>query len=376
MNERRQIALRLMPTVLLGLVGALSLAIAIASIEVGYEVPIFVKDSFRFERPYAALLMIGPVLVFVAQAGLFRDRGPRMSVSRGTDLSALPRGPRAWLSSLPIALRVSALTLFVVALMGPQSIHAREDAEVEGIDIVLVLDVSLSMQAADITPNRFVAMQNVVSDFISRRPNDRIGAVVFGRDAYTLMPLTTDHEALRNVIGELQLGVVDGEGTAIGNALGVGLNRLRRSQARSKILILLTDGDSNAGNLSPDQAAELAATMRVQVNTILMGVSDDAPRQMGTDIFGRPVMQRGNGSSINPELLNSIAERTGGQHYTASDRASLERSFHRILDLLERSNIQDPGRVYGELYPALVLPAIALLILEILLGTFVFRRWP
>src|SRR5262249_42945619 len=145
------------------------------------------------------------------------------------------------------------------------------------------------------------------SDFISRRPNDRLGAVVFGRDAYTLMPLTTDHEALRNVIRELQLGVVDGEGTAIGNALGVGLNRLRRSQARSKILILLTDGDSNAGNLSPDQAAELAGTMRVKVHTILMGVTDDAPQQMGVDIFGRPVMQRSSGNGINPELLRSIA---------------------------------------------------------------------
>jgi len=366
---------QLMPSLLLGAVMLVALTAAIVGIDVGYEVPLFTKGAFRFERPLAALLLLGPVLVFVAQAGLYRRRGTRLGISRASELATMPRGARAWLSSLPLALRVAALTLAVLALMGPQSIHARENDEVEGIDLVLVLDVSLSMEATDVTPNRFIATQHVVSDFIARRPNDRIGAVVFGRDAYTLMPLTTDHEALENVIRELQLGVVDGRGTAIGNGLGVGLNRLRRSTARSKVVILLTDGDSNAGNLAPDQAAELAASMRVKVYTVLMGVSDDANHQTGVDMFGQPVFQRGR-YAVNPELLQRIARRTGGEHFNVGDRSALERSFHTILDRLERSQIADAGRIYGELYPALVLPALALIGLEILLATLVFRRWP
>lgn len=375
MTSGQRVLDQLMPSILLGVAMLVALGAAILGVELGYDVPLFTKGAFRFERPWAALLLLGPVFVFVAQAGLFRRRGTRIALSRASELAELPRGLRAWLSPLPVALRVSALTLFVLALMGPQSIHAREDDEVEGIDLVLVLDVSLSMEATDVVPNRFVATQHVVSDFVARRPNDRIGAVVFGRDAYTLMPLTTDHESLQNVISELQLGVIDGRGTAIGNGLGVGLNRLRRSTARSKVVILLTDGDSNAGNLAPDQAAEVAASMRVKVYTVLMGASDEASRQTGVDLFGQPVFQRSR-YLVNPELLQRIARRTGGEHFNVSDRASLERSFHTILDRLERSRIADAGRVYGELYPALVLPALVLLALEVLLATLVFRRWP
>lgn len=375
MKSGERVLDQLVPSMILGVVMIVALGAAILGIELGYDVPLFTRGSFRFERPWAALLLLAPVLVFVAQAGLFRRRGTRLAISRASELGSMPRGLRAWLSSLPLALRIGALTLFVLALMGPQSIHAREDDEVEGIDLVLVLDVSLSMDATDVVPNRFVATQHVVSEFVARRPNDRIGAVVFGRDAYTLMPLTTDHEALQNVIAELRLGVVDGRGTAIGNGLGVGLNRLRRSTARSKVVILLTDGDSNAGNLAPDQAAELASGMRVKVYTVLMGVSDEANAQTGVDLFGRPIYQRAR-YQVNPELLQRIATRTGGEHFNVGDRASLDRSFHTILDRLERSRIADAGRVYGELYPALVIPALVLLALEVLLATLVFRRFP
>ena len=280
--------------------------------------------------------------------------------------------------------------MLVAALMGPQSIHARDSAEVEGIDIVLTLDLSLSMQASDIRPNRFVATQQVVDSFIRRRPDDRMGAVVFGRDAYTLMPLTTDKTALRGAIAELELGMVDGRGTAIGNAVGTAINRLRDSEAASRVIILLTDGDSNSGNVSPEQAAGIAAALPhplgnetpdgeerqgVKIYTILMGRSADAQVQQGTDIFGRAVWDRGN-FPINPELLQQMAERTGGEYFQVTDRAGLERSFHTILDRLERSELEDQGRVYGELFPAFAWPAFALLLLELLVGTFVTRRWP
>jgi Ca-activated chloride channel family protein len=344
-------------------------------VEAVYEVPLQ-AGSFRFERPWAALLLVAPVLVWLARGWLHHDRAPRIRVSRSRDIAKVARaGVRAWTAPSLVAMRVVAVLLVAVGLMGPQSIHARDQSEIEGIDIVLTLDCSLSMQASDILPNRFAAMQEVVDDFIARRPNDRIGAVVFGREAYTLLPLTTDKEALRNMIAELELGMIDGRGTAIGNALGTSLNRLRRSTAESRIIILLTDGDSNSGNVSPDQAGDFAATMGVRVYTILMGQDEDARVQSGIDVFGRPLWDRGS-FPINPELMQRLAERTGGESFVASDRQSLEQSFHTILDRLERSEIEDTGHVYGELFPAFVTPAVILVVLELVLGSLVFRRWP
>ena len=186
------------------------------------------SDNFRFERPWAGLLLLCVPAALWTRGWLHRFHAPRLRISRAADLGVQVGGWRKFLRTFPPGARAAALLGIGLALMGPQSVHARDRAEVEGIDIVLTLDMSLSMEAADIRPNRFNATQYVVDDFIRRRPNDRIGAVVFGRDAYTLLPLTTDKAALRNTIAELQLGTIDGRGTAIGNALGVSLNRLRR----------------------------------------------------------------------------------------------------------------------------------------------------
>jgi Ca-activated chloride channel homolog len=358
-------------TLALALLAAL---LVLALIEQLYGVPLQAKN-LRFERPLAAFLLGAGVLVLLARGFLHKRRAPRLLVSRGAELQALRSGFRVWLSPLVAGMRVVAVLLFALALMGPQSIHARDAADVEGIDIVLTLDLSLSMQAADIKPRRFEATKSVVDDFIRRRPNDRIAAVIFGREAYTLLPLTTDHEALRTMIGELQLEVIDGRGTAIGNGIGVALNRLRKSKAKSKVVILATDGDSNSGNVSPTQAAEFARSLGVKVYTILMGQSGEAPIQTGHDLFGRPVFDRGN-FPINPELLKKVAGQTGGEAYQVSDREQLERSFHAILDKLERAQIEDAGRVYGELFPAFAAPALALIVLELLIAAFALRRWP
>jgi Ca-activated chloride channel family protein len=339
-----------------------------------YGVPLTPR-SFRFERPLAVSLLAAGLLVLIARGYMQQRRRPRLQVSRALDLLQLPEGPKVWLEPLLTAARVVSVLLFSLALMGPQSIHARDVTEVQGIDIVLTMDLSLSMQAADIRPNRFVAAQAVVDEFILKRPNDRIGAVIFGRDAHTLLPLTTDHEALRSMIGELELGVIEGRGTAIGNAIGTALNRLRRSDAKSKVVILLTDGDSNSGNVSPLQAADFAKALGVKVYTILMGRSDKAPVQSGLDLFGRPVFDRGN-FPVNPELLKNVAAQTGGEAFQVADREALERSFHTILDHLERSQIEDAGRVYGELFPVFAWPALCLLLLEIVLSSFLLRRWP
>jgi Ca-activated chloride channel homolog len=354
---------------------ALPIALLVTwAVEHYYQVPL-AAQSFRFERPLALSLIAGALLVLIARGFLYRRRSPRLLVSRGADLRAIGGGPRVWLAALLTAMRVLAVALLALALMGPQSIHARNATEVEGIDIVLTLDLSLSMQAADIKPNRFDATKQVVDHFIERRPNDRIGAVIFGRDAYTLLPITTDHQALRTMISELDLNLIDGRGTAIGNGIGVALNRLRKSTAKSKVVILATDGDSNSGNVSPQQAAEYAHALGVKVYTILMGKSEKAPVQTGRDLFGRPVFDRGN-FPINPELLKKVASETGGEAFQVSDREGLERSFHTILDKLERSQIEDAGRVYGELFPAFASPALALVVLELVLAAFVLRRWP
>ncbi len=344
------------------------------AVEAVFGVPL-TTGQFRFERPWAGLLLPAALLVLAARGWLRESRAPRLLVSRGLELSHLRPGWRTWLTGLPTGLRVVAVTLLAAALMGPQSIHARDRTDVQGIDIVLTLDCSLSMQANDIQPNRFDATKVVVDDFIRRRANDRVGAVIFGREAYTLLPLTSDHEALRGMLDELQLGMIEGRGTAIGNAIGVSLNRLRKSDAKSKVIILLTDGDSNSGNVSPDQAAEFAKTMGVKVYTVLMGQAADAQVQQGVDFFGRPVFDRGS-FPINPALLESMAQRTGGEALRATDRQGLERSFHAILDRLERSVIEDTGRVYGELFPAFVAPALLLLLVELLVATLVLRRFP
>lgn len=349
-------------------------AAAVMALERVYEVPLDAR-SLRFERPEAVVLVEGALLALAVRGWWYRRRMPRLRVSRGADLKTMGRGLRGALVPALAGMRTVALALLAGALMGPQSIHARDTTDVEGIDIVLALDLSLSMQAADIKPDRFHATQQVVDDFVGRRPNDRIGAVVFGRDAYTLLPLTTDHQALRTLIGDLELGMIEGRGTAIGNALGVALNRLRSSHAKSKAVILATDGDSNSGNVSPAQAAEFARALNVKVYTILMGANEDAPVRSGVDLFGRPVFDRGN-FPINPELLQQVAKETGGEAFEAGDRKGLEKSFHTILDRLERSQIEDAGRIYGELFPLLVAPAVGLLLLELFLAAVVVRRWP
>ncbi len=346
-------------------------------------------DNFRFEQPWMALLFLGPLVLLFRS---FRPGGarweqrlstadrsttdrPRVPFPKAALVAAAPRTWRNRISRVPGALRFSALALGVLALMGPQSVHVAGRTQTQGIDIVVVMDVSLSMQAADIRPNRFVATQVVVQDFVARRPNDRVGVVVFGRDAYTLLPLTTDKQSIGNAIRDLRLGQVDGRGTAIGNAVATGLNRLRQSDAKSRVLILLTDGDSNSGNLSPLQATEFAETLDVQVYPVLMGRSGDSPVQKGTDLFGRPIWDTGN-FPINPELLQEMADRTGGSYFEAVDRKGLEDSFHGILNALEKSDIEDGGMLYGELFATFLWIGLVLLLLEVLLRTGLLRRWP
>lgn len=351
----------------------LGLVLSLRWLEARYQL-LITDEQLRFERPWAGLLLIAAPMAWFGRVWVQRLSRPRLQFSRAAALRTSKGTWRSRLANLPSALRTVALALLVVGLAGPQSIHARDTAEVSGIEIILTLDMSGSMAAADIRPTRFKATKAVVRNFINRRPNDRIGAVVFGRDAYTLLPLTTDREALRTALRGLQLDQIDGRGTAIGNAVGVSLNRLKRSRAKSKVMILLTDGESNAGNVSPSQAADLASAMDVKIYPILMGVSDSAPVQQGTGLFGRAIFGTAN-YPVNPELLEQMADKTGGEFFLVSDRAALEQSFHQILDALEKSDIEDAGRMYTELFPAFVGPALIFLLIELLVLLWL-RRWP
>ncbi|MBI2897771.1 MAG: VWA domain-containing protein [Deltaproteobacteria bacterium] len=331
--------------------------------------------GLRFERPAALLLLVAaPFALFT---GLFLEwrRTPRIRFSRGMDLTVLPAGALARLWALPHVVRSLALALVAVALARPQTVSGKEEAELEGIDIVLVLDLSNSMRATDLQPNRLVAAKAVIDDFILRRQTDRIGAVVFGREAFTLCPLTLDYSALRGMFASLQLGVLDGRGTAIGNGIGTAINRLRRSNAKSKVVILLTDGDNNSGNMSPEQAAEFAKTLRIKVYSVLMGMPPENAPAPRTDIFGRPV-PGDERYPVRPELLREVSRKTGGQFYQVGDTRGLQMSFHAILNQLDRSKIADAGVLYGEVFGPFVIGALALLLLEILMRLTIWRKFP
>jgi Ca-activated chloride channel family protein len=244
-----------------------------------------------------------------------------------------------------------------------------------GIDIVLTLDVSGSMEARDLEPNRLEAAKDVTRDFISRRRNDRIGAVIFAENAYTLCPLTLDYSILSTMIADLQLGVIDDKATAIGNAIGMSINRLRQSDAKSKVIILLTDGASNAGNLQPDQATTFAKTLGIKIYTILVGQKDESEVASGFDFFKNQIF-RAQATPVNPELLRRMSKETGGAFFEATDTQSLVLSFHAILDALERSRIADRGVIYGEVFTTYLWPALILAALGLLLELFVLRRAP
>ena len=360
-------------------------------------------EGFRFAHPWLlALIPPAVALVLWMELGKAPARRALFLYSRAAELGAQRPGIVARLRDLPTVLRLAAIVLLIVAAARPQSSRAADDLEVEGIDIVISLDLSGSMQEQDLVPNRLEAAKAVIQDFVRRRPTDRIGLVVFGREAYTYAPMTLDHGALLRMVGELRLGIVDGNGTAIGDGIAVALNRLcgedlRRmteeakaaaqpaeadkgaaaakkpapakapeADSRSKVLIVLTDGEDNASKLSPEDAARLAQTLKVKVYTILAGANEseaekDAP---------------GGHHAVNPKLLEQIASTTGGTPYLASDSGALRDRFQKILAELKRAPIRDRGLLYAELYRRFVMVAFALLAAEIALRLTRFSRIP
>jgi len=345
------------------------LVLLLLFVSAGYGFLLRNEEGFRFAHPFA--LLLAPLAVAMILWTTYRrprDRLATFRYPRAAVVGAGGHGVVSRLRDLPTILRLGAVVLLAVTLARPQTSRAISDLDLEGIDIVIALDLSGSMQETDLVPNRLDAAKTVIERFVKRRPNDRLGLVVFGRDAYTHVPLTLDHGTYLRMLAELQIGVIDGRGTAIGNGIGVALNRLRHSDAKSKVIILLTDGDNNAGNISPVQAARFAQTLGVKIYTILAGDNGAAG---GTDPEdGRPRQ------SVNPKLLEEIASMTGGAPYLATDTKALAQNFQSILQDLEKSRLHDRGVMYGELFPRFLVPAFLALMLEMVLRLTRWRRLP
>jgi len=354
------------------------IAAVLVPVSAGYVWVLRGAEGFRFAHP-GALALIPIAVALVLWAGLRRAPGRRgaLTYSRASELAERRPGLVARLQDLPVVLRLATVALVGLALARPQTSRVDDDLELEGIDIVIALDVSGSMEENDLVPNRLDAAKAVIEDFVRRRRSDRIGLVVFAREAYTHIPLTLDHQTFLRMLGELHVGIIDGRGTAIGNGIGVALNRLRRSDARSKVIIVLTDGDNNAGNIAPLQAAGYAQKLGVKIHTILAGNNDPEAAAAAAQQGPRGLLQQPRARySANPQLLEQIASMTGGTPYLATDTQALVERFQKILEDLEKSRIKDRGILYAELYQRFLLGAFVLLLLEMALRLTRFRRLP
>ena len=313
-------------------------------------------EGLSFAHPWA---LLGVLLAALAAWALRRRRMPRIVLPTvGTVAGIAPsRWARVWW--LPGALVIAALFFTSLGLAGPRlRASRRQDLSVEGIDIVVAFDLSTSMLAADFRPkDRITVAKEVLKNFIASRANDRIGLVVFAGEAYTQCPLTLDYNVLQQLLDQVRTGVIV-DGTAIGNALATAVNRLRESEAKSRVVILITDGDNNAGNISPLQAAQIAKELGIKVYTILIGKGGRVPYPTGTDLFGRTTYEPVE-IDVNPELLEEIARTTNGQFYRATDKQTLESGLHSVLDSLQKSKIYEASGSahYDEWYARLFLPA-------------------
>ncbi len=271
---------------------------------------------------------------------------------------------------LPFVLRVVTIAFIILAIARPRSSSVFEKSDTEGIDIVLALDVSTSMLAQDFTPDRIQAAKDIAIEFISQRPSDRIGIVVFAGESYTQSPLTTDRATLINLLKEVECGLIE-DGTAIGNGLATAVSRLKDSKAKSRVIILLTDGVNNRGEIAPQMAIEIAKTYGIRVYTIGVGAMGTAPYPMMTP-FGVQMMNVE--VEIDENLLKDIANNTGGSYFRATDNTKLLQIYGEINKMEKVRTTIDSFPVYKELFAKYALVALIAFVLEIIIRLFTSRR--
>ncbi len=322
----------------------------------------------EFAQPlWLVLLVLVPLLPFLGR------RRARLRFSATAAAGAAPPTLRSRLRNLPVLLRMAAVTLGILALARPQDRNTIQERYAEGVDIMMVLDTSTSMRAEDFRPNRFEAARQVGSEFISNRISDRVGLVVFAAKAFTQAPLTLDYDFLLSMLAEVEMGVIE-DGTAIGTALAMAVNRLKESEAESKVVILLTDGQNNRGELSPETAAELAETFGIRVYAIGVGTHGEAPFVVDHPFAGR--QRRMVPVDIDEDMLRAISERTGGQYFRATNNEGLRQIYEEIGEL-EKTRVEERTYTdFQERYATFLWPGLLLLFLEILLSNTVLRRFP
>lgn len=300
-----------------------------------------------------------------------RKKSPSLLFSNTSGLKNLSGNWRSYGVWMAPLLQVIAFVLIVIALARPQYKNTTVERNAEGIDIVLTLDISTSMKAEDLKPNRLEAAKSVADDFISKRMSDRIGLVLFARQSFTMVPPTLDYDMLKNLLGDVEMGVVE-DGTAIGMGMATAVNRLKDSNAESKVIILLTDGQNNSGEIDPVTAADLALSHDIKVYTIGAGTRGTAPYPVRDPVFGDRYQNIE--VNIDEDMLTQIAEMTGGAYFRATDTERLQEIYDQI-DELEKTEIEEV--VYTDiedLYPRFLLPGILLLILSVISEQFVFRK--
>ena len=326
--------------------------------------------------PYVIFIVGALVIAFMLFYQVWR-KNKKTSAVVYSDIRLVKRASRSNKQKFRFVLtlfRVLAIALFFVAFARPRSGTEYKETSSEGIDIMLALDVSSSMQAEDFKPNNrlFVAKEEI-KKFISKRLNDRIGLVVFARYSFTQCPLTTDYSVLLNFVDMVDFGIVE-DGTAIGMALANSVNRLRESEAKSKIIVLLTDGDNNAGEIDPVTAASIAEAMGIKVYTIGAGKSGNAMYPYQDKLFGKRYVYQP--TNIDETTLKEIAEKTGGKYFRAQSGEELE-EIYGLIDKLEKTEVKTSSHVeYVELFQYFLYAGLFLLILEMLLAHTVLRKLP
>ncbi|MBR5595565.1 MAG: VWA domain-containing protein [Alistipes sp.] len=325
----------------------------------------------QFLNPKILYLLAGlvAIVVYYLFAGRRRATMHVSTLQRGR----MPRTLRYYLRHLPVVLRLLAVAAGIVALARPVEEHSSTETSTEGIDIVLAMDISGSMLARDFEPDRITAAKQMASEFASARVGDRISVVAFAGEAFTQCPLTTDKASVGTMLARLRSGIVD-DGTAIGNGLATAINRLRESGAKSKVVVLLTDGVNNRGQISPSMAAEIARDMGVKVYTIGVGTMGQA-LMPAVDMFGNGTFVMAD-VEIDESLLRSIARTTGGEYFRAVDNRALSDIYARINEM-EKSEVQITHYTsYEELYFRWVLLALLLLALEFVVERVLLNRIP
>ncbi len=325
-----------------------------------------------FEYPYLLWLLLLPLLLSALY--VYRELSGRVPHFRVSKAGAWNGGRSSALSfavHVPFALRMTAMVLLIICLARPRSSYQVEKIDTEGIDIVLAMDVSTSMLARDFTPDRISAAKDIAIEFISQRPSDRMGIVVFAGESYTQCPLTTDRATLINLMKEVQTDLIE-DGTAIGNGLATAVARLSSSDAPSRVIILLTDGVNNSGEITPLTASQIAQTYGIRVYTIGIGANGVAPYPIvtpwGMELRNIPV-------EIDEDLLKEIASNTGGRYFRATDNTKLSEIYAEINQMEKAKTSIDSFPVHKELYQKFAVWALAALLLNALI-VLLLRRLP